>query len=247
MGRVSGKIALITGGASGLGAADAALLASEGATVYLTDVDVKLGQSVAASIPGSIFIEHDVRSEDAWRAVIERISSECGRLDILVNNAGVVNFGSIEDCTLESFRFVNSVMSEGTFLGCHTAMPLMKASGGGSIINMGSIAGIKGVSQIPGYCAAKGAIHALTRCVAVHCREQGNGIRCNTIVAGSIRTPMTMRALSEMPEDSPSFDELEGHGQGQPSDVAQMVLYLASDEARHVNGASMVIDSGETA
>jgi 3(or 17)beta-hydroxysteroid dehydrogenase len=130
------------------------------------------------------FIEHDVRSEEQWRAVIERIRSECGRLDILVNNAGVVNFGSIEDCTLESFRFVNSVMSEGTFLGCHTAIPLMKAGGGGSIINMVSIAGIKGVSQIPGYCAAKGAIHALTRCVAVHCREQGNGIRCNTIVAG---------------------------------------------------------------
>ena len=193
------------------------------------------------------FIEHDVRSEEQWRAVIERIRSECGRLDILVNNAGVVNFGSIEECTLENFRFVNSVMSEGTFLGCHTAIPLMKAGGGGSIINMGSIAGIKGVSQIPGYCAAKGAIHALTRCVAVHCREQGNGIRCNTIVAGSIRTPMTMRALSEMPEDSPSFEELEGHGQGQPSDVANMVLYLASDEARHVNGASMVIDNGETA
>lgn len=247
MGRVSGKIALITGGASGLGAADAALLASEGATVYLTDVDVKLGQSVAEAIPGSTFIEHDVRSEDAWRGVIERIRSEQGRLDILVNNAGVVQFGSIEDCTLESFRFVNAVMSEGTFLGCHTAMPLMKAGGGGSIINMGSIAGIKGVSQIPGYCAAKGAIHALTRCVAVHCREQGNGIRCNTIVAGSIRTPMTMRALSEMPEDSPSFEELEGHGQGQPSDVANMVLYLASDEARHVNGASLVIDNGETA
>ncbi len=247
MGRVSGKIALVTGGASGLGAADAALLAAEGATVYLTDVDVNLGQSVAASIPGSTFLEHDVRSEEAWRAVIERIRSEHGKLDILVNNAGVVNFGSIEECSLESFRFVNSVMSEGTFLGCQTAIPLMKASGGGSIINMGSIAGIKGVSAIPGYCAAKGAIHALTRCVAVHCREQANGIRCNTIVAGSIRTPMTMRALSEMPEDSPSFEELEGHGQGQPSDVAGMVLYLASDESRHVNGASLIIDNGETA
>lgn len=247
MGRVAGKIALITGGASGLGAADAALLAREGATVYLTDVDTALGQSVAASIPGSTFIAHDVRSEEAWRSIIERIRSEHGRLDILVNNAGVVNFGTIEECTLESFRFVNSVMSEGTFLGCHTAIPLMKAGGGGSIINMGSIAGIKGVSAIPGYCAAKGAIHALTRCVAVYCREQANGIRCNAIVAGSIRTPMTMRALADMPEDSPSFEELEGHGQGQPSDVANMVLYLASDEARHVNGASLVIDNGETA
>lgn len=247
MSRVTGKVALITGGASGLGAADAELLAREGARVYLADIDAELGHKVAEAIPGATFLQHDVRDELAWQAVIDRIGAESGRLDILVNNAGVVQFAPIEDCTLESFRFQNAVMTEGTFLGCKTAIPLMKAGGGGSIINMGSIAGIKGVSAIPGYSAAKGAIHALTRSVSAYCREQANGIRCNSIIAGSIKTPMTMRALDEMPKDSGSFDELEGHGQGQPEDVAQMVLYLASDEARHVNGAALVIDNGETA
>jgi len=247
MGRVEGKVALITGGASGLGAADAELLAREGAHVYITDIDVALGQEVAASIPGATFLQHDVRDEQAWRAIVDVIAQDHGRLDIVVNNAGVVEFAAIEECTLESFRFQNAVITEGTFLGCKTTIPLLKRGGGGSIINIGSIAGIKGVSAIPAYCAAKGAIHALTRCVAIYCREQANGIRCNTIVAGSIRTPMTIRALSVMPEDSPSFEELEGHGQGQPSDVANMVLYLASDDARHINGASIVIDNGETA
>ena len=127
------------------------------------------------------------------------------------------------------------------------AVPLMARTGGGSIVNMGSIAGVKGISAIPGYSAAKGAIQALTRSVAAHCRELGNGIRCNAIVAGSIRTPMTIRALQEMSPDSGSFEELEGHGQGQPEDVANLLLYLASDEAKHMNGASLTIDNGETA
>lgn len=247
MGRVEGKVALVTGAASGLGAADAALLAREGAKVILTDVDAALGHSVAAGIPGAVFVEHDVRDERAWKTIVDQIMADHGRLDVLVNNAGVVKFASIEDCSLDDFRFVNSVMSEGTFLGCRTALAAMLVNGGGSIINMGSIAGVKGVSAVLGYCAAKGAIHALTRSVAAYCRERSNGVRCNAIVAGSIRTPMIQKALREMSPDNPSFDELEGHGQGEPSDVANMVLYLASDEARHVNGASLTIDNGETA
>jgi 3(or 17)beta-hydroxysteroid dehydrogenase len=247
MGRVSGKVALITGGASGLGAAGAETLAREGATVIITDIDAALGQKVAASHENIFFAEHDVRDEAAWQAVVAGIERDHGRLDILYNNAGVVKFASIEDCTLEDFRFVNAVMVEGTFLGCKTAIPLMARSGGGSIVNMGSIAGIKGISVIPGYSAAKGAIQALTRNVAAHCREAHNNIRCNAIVAGSIRTPMTLRALQEMSPDSGSFEELEGHGQGQPEDVANLLLYLASDESRHMNGASLTIDNGETA
>lgn len=246
MGRVSGKIALVTGAASGLGAAGAETLAREGATVILTDIDVELGRSVAAGLPGATFVEHDVRSEDGWAAVIAGIVRDHRRLDILYNNAGVVKFGSIEECTLEEYRFVNAVMSEGTFLGCKSAVPLMAAGGGGSIINMGSIAGIKGIGAIPAYSAAKGAIQALTRNVAAHCRDTHNGVRCNAIVAGSIRTPMTIRALAEMSPDSASFEELEGHGQGQPADVANLLLYLASEESRHMNGASLVLDNGET-
>ena len=133
MGRVEGKVALVTGAASGLGAADAALLAREGAKVILTDVDAALGHSVAAGIPGAVFVEHDVRDERAWKTIVDQIMADHGRLDVLVNNAGVVKFASIEDCSLDDFRFVNSVMSEGTFLGCRTALPAMLANGGGSI------------------------------------------------------------------------------------------------------------------
>lgn len=247
MGRVAGKVVLITGAASGLGAADAALLADEGASVVLTDVNVRLGESVASKIPGAIFIAHDVREEAAWQNVIAQTLSHFGRLDCLVNNAGVVKFGSVEDCTLDEYRFINAVMSEGTFLGCKTVIPTLAASGGGSIINMASIAGIKGIAAVPSYSAAKGAVLALTRSVAAHCREAGNGIRCNAIIPGSILTPMTQQALLEMSPDSASFEELEGHGQGKPIDVANFLLYLASDESRHVNGASLVIDNGETA
>lgn len=247
MGRVSGKVALVTGGASGLGAAAVEVLAREGATVVFSDIDDALGHQVAASIPNASFVHHDVRSEEGWQAVVAGIERDHGRLDIVFNNAGVVRFGAIEDCSLEDFRFVNSVMSEGTFLGCKTTLPLLAASGGGSIINMGSISGIKGISAVAAYSAAKGAIQSLTRAVAAHCREAGNGVRCNVIIAGSIRTPMTLRALAEMSPGSGSFEELEGHGQGQPADVAGLVLYLAADESRHMNGASLVLDNGETA
>ena len=184
MGRVAGKVVLITGAASGLGAADAALLADEGASVVLTDVNVQLGESVASKIPGAIFIAHDVREEAAWQNVIAQTLSHFGRLDCLVNNAGVVKFGSVEDCTLDEYRFINAVMSEGTFLGCKTVIPTLAASGGGSIINMASIAGVKGIAAVPSYSAAKGAVLALTRSVAAHCREVGNGIRCNAIIPG---------------------------------------------------------------
>lgn len=247
MGRVEGKVVFVTGGASGLGAADVKLMAQHGAKVVIADVNNQLGEQVAAETPGSIFIQLDVRDEDAWKSAIAKTVSHFGRLDCLVNNAGIVKFASVEQCTLEEYRLVNAVMSEGTFLGCKTAIPAMTANDGGSIINMGSIAGIKGIGAIPAYSAAKGAILALTRNVAAHCRELGNGVRCNAVIPGSILTPMTLQALQEMSPDSASFEELEGHGQGQPIDVANFVLYLASDESRHVNGTSLVIDNGETA
>lgn len=246
MGRVSGKIALVTGGGSGIGEAAAQALAREGASVVVSDIDKDGGRRVAGGLPNAIFHEHDVRDEEGWRGLVEAIRRDLGRLDILFNNAGVVRFGSIEDCTLEDYRFINSVMSEGTFLGCKYCLPLMASGAGGSIVNMGSIAGIKGIGAIPAYTAAKGAIQALTRSVAAHCREADNKVRCNAIVAGSIRTPMTIAALAQMSPDSASYEELEGHGQGRPEDVANLLLYLASDESSHMNGASIVLDNAET-
>jgi 3(or 17)beta-hydroxysteroid dehydrogenase len=250
MNRVAGKVALITGGASGLGAADARLLAAEGAQVVITDLQADLGREVAASIPGALFLEHDVRDEAQWREVVAQTLARFGRLDVLVNNAGLVRFGNIEDCDLETFRLQMQVMVEGCFLGCHTALPHMTKGAdepwGGSIINVASVAALKGISAIPAYSAAKAGIIALTRSVAVHCLERGYKIRVNAIAPGAHDTPMTQAALAQLPQDNAGLDQVHARGQGTPQDVANLVLFLASEESRQITGTHIVIDNGET-
>lgn len=245
MGRVSGKVALITGAASGLGAADATLLAAEGASVVLADINEKLGRQTAARIPGAMFMRLDVSDEAQWQEVITQTVARCGGLDILVNNAGIVSFGSIEETSLQEYRRLNAVMSEGTFLGCKHAIPAMARAGGGSIINVSSVAALKGLSKIPAYTAAKGAILALTRCVAMHCQENGYNIRCNVIVPGAHNTPMTEAALALLPADYVGLEQIRKR-QGEPADVANLVLFLASEESQRITGAALVIDQGET-
>lgn len=246
MGRVAGKIALITGGASGLGAADARKLAAEGAQVVITDVQADLGREVAGTIPGALFIEHDVRDEDQWRDVVARTVSHFGKLDVLVNNAGLVRFADVETCTLDEFRLQTQVMVEGCFLGCKSALPHMTKGGGGSIINVASVAALKGLSAIPAYSAAKAGIIAMTRSVAMHCQEQGYRIRVNAIAPGAHETPMTRQALDQLPGDYAGLDQVQAQGQGQPDDVANLVLFLASEESRQITGTHIVIDNGET-
>lgn len=245
-GRVAGKVAIITGGASGLGEADARALAGEGAKVVITDVQEAAGRGAAGSIPGAIFINHDVRDETQWTRVIGETVARFGRLDILVNNAGLVRFATVEDCTLEDFRLHTQVMLEGTFLGCKTAIPAMAKSGGGSIVNVSSVGGIKGIGVIPAYAAAKGGILSMTRSVAIHCQEQKYKIRCNAIAPGAHDTPMTRQALAQLPGEEAGLQQIQDHGQGKPEDVANLVLFLASDESRHITGATIVIDNGET-
>ena len=246
MGRVSGKICVVTGAASGLGAADARRLAEEGAMVVLTDIDEAAGARLAAALPGSVFMPHDVRSEADWGRVVADTVARFGRLDVLVNNAGIVRFADIESCTLEDFRLINAVMLEGTFLGCKHAIPAMTKSGGGSIVNVASTSALIGYGIIPAYTAAKGGILAMTRSVAVHCQDKRNGIRCNVIVPGAHDTPMIAAAKDAQSEDSEDLKHSLGPGVGEPVDVANLVLYLASDESRRVTGASLVIDGGET-
>jgi 3(or 17)beta-hydroxysteroid dehydrogenase len=245
MGRVAGKVAIVTGAASGLGAADAKLLALEGASVVLTDVNEKSGREVAAQIPGSVFIAHDVRDEASWKVVVAATVQKFGKLHILVNNAGLVKFSTIEESTLDEFRFVNAVMVEGTFLGCKNAIPAIAKSGGGSIINMSSVAALKGLSSIVAYTAAKGAILSMTRSIAMHCQEQNYGIRCNALVPGAHDTPMTEAALARLPADYVGLDQIK-KGQGKPEDVANLVLFLASEESKRITGTYIVIDQGET-
>ncbi len=212
----------------------------------LTDINREAGEALAGELEGALFIEQDVRDESHWERVVAQTMDHHGRLDVLVNNAGLVKFGSIEETPLEEYRFLNAVMSEGSFLGCKHAIPAMAKSGGGSIINMASVAALKGISAIPSYTAAKGAIRSLTRSVAVHCQEQDYGIRCNVILPGAHDTPMTASALADLPDSHAGLEQVQAHGQGRPEDVANLVLFLASEESRQITGTEMVIDNGET-
>jgi 3(or 17)beta-hydroxysteroid dehydrogenase len=230
MGRVDGKVALITGGASGLGAEHARVLASEGARVAITDVADEGGRRVAGEIPGAIYLHHDVRDEQRWSEVVAEVVRAFGRLDVLVNNAGLARFATIEETSYADYKLQIDVMLDGTFLGCKAAIPVMAASGGGSIINTSSIAADKAVSFLPAYSAAKAGINALTRTVAVHCDEQGYNIRANIIVPGGIDTPMNAHVPDQLP------------AMGKPRDIANAVLFLASDESRWISGTSIVVD-----
>ena len=249
MGRVAGKVAIVTGGASGMGRADAMLLAAEGAKVVVADLNESDGQAVAEMIGDSaIFLRLDVTDEEGWKAVIARTLDTFGRLDILVNNAGMITLGTIVDTDLESWRKVNAVNSDGVFLGCKHAIPAMAESGGGSIINMSSVAAIHGQSFVAAYTASKGAVRSLTKNVAMFCKEQKNGIRCNSIHPDGVKTPMVVKVA--MGKDTATQEEIEEVGRYgnmcEPEDIANLVLYLASDVSRFVNGAEMVIDNGST-
>jgi 3(or 17)beta-hydroxysteroid dehydrogenase len=253
MGRVSGKVALITGAASGLGKADARRLAEEGATVILTDIN-DAGKELAREIADSTgqaarFYHHDVSDQGRWKEIMAEVEAEFGGLDVLVNNAGIAIIATPEDTTLEQFRLVNSIMNEGVFLGCQAAIPVMKRSGGGSIINMSSVASHLGYPVYFAYSAAKGAVRSMTKSIAVHCQMNGYHIRCNSIHAGAIDTPMvrsSFAALGMDPPDPDKEDLSDPVGIGRPEDVANLVLYLASDESKFMNGAELMLDNALT-
>jgi 3(or 17)beta-hydroxysteroid dehydrogenase len=229
------------------------VLAREGARVVLTDVNEELGREAAKVIGGdAVFVRHDVSDEASWQAVIDATLGRFGRLDVLVNNAGIIIVADVESTTVEQWRRTMAVNAEGVFLGCKHAIPAMRRSGGGSIINISSTAGLVGTSPFAAYSASKGAVRILTKSVAAHCAAKGDAIRCNSIHPGGIDTPM-VRSLPQLARESgspdaaqfASADRLSGYGQ--PADIANLVLYLASDESRFMTGAELVIDGGLTA
>ena len=248
MGRVDEKVVIVTGAASGLGEADARLLASEGASVIMTDINEESGRAIAKEI-GAEFLRQDVSEEASWPVLIDHVVDRYGHLDVLVNNAGIAIIADILRTTTEIWRRTLAVHLDGTFFGCRAALPAMKQAGGGSIINISSTAALIGISPYFAYSAAKGGIRSLTKAIAVYCRERKNGIRCNSIHPGSIDTPMVEAALEglqdiKLSEESNREKARFDLGVGEPNDIAHLVLYLASDESKHVNGAEMVVDNG---
>jgi|CXWL01.1.fsa_nt_gi NAD(P)-dependent dehydrogenase (short-subunit alcohol dehydrogenase family) len=253
MGRVAGKVTLVTGGGLGLGRASALLLAQEGARVVVTDVKESEGKRVADEIVDAggeaIFLRHDVASEADWRRALETTLSRFGRLDVLVNNAGVALAADVEHTSLEQWRWLMSINLDGVFLGTKAAIEAMKRAGGGSIINLSSIAGIVGAPGLAAYCASKGAVRNFTKSVALHCAQAG--IRVNSIHPGYIWTPMVENFMAEQADPAAARKAAAaahplGH-MGEPNDIAYGVLYLASNESKFVTGAELVIDGGYTA
>ncbi|GAB3629305.1 short-chain dehydrogenase [Pandoraea terrae] len=246
--RVEGKIAIVTGAASGVGKEDALLLAREGARVVITDLNEEAGRAVAREIgDAALFVRHDIANEADWRAVMAATAQRFGAPDILVNNAAILAVGSIEDTTLEQWQRMLRINADGYFLGCQNAVAAMKEKGG-SIVNMSSVAALGGMGMFCAYSASKGAVAALTRATASYCKQVGYKIRCNSVHPDGILTPMTLALL---PADG-GATELATQGATDPmarmcspQDVANLVLFLASDESRFVNGAEMRIDNAQ--
>jgi NAD(P)-dependent dehydrogenase (short-subunit alcohol dehydrogenase family) len=257
MDRVRDKIAIVTGGALGLGAASAGMLAREGATVVLTDLKDHEGQAVARAINAeggkALYLHHDVASEEDWKSVIAQTVSEFGRLDVLVNNAGVGVGAPPEEQTLQQWRWLMSINLDGVFLGTKHAILAMKQHPpkGGSIINLSSIEGLVGDPNLGAYNASKGGVRLYTKSVALYCAKSGLNIRVNSIHPGYIWTPMVENYLKEhgdLAAGRRAVDAMHPIGHvGEPDDIAYGVVYLASDESKFVTGSELVIDGGYTA
>lgn len=254
MDRVKGKVAIITGAASGLGRATALLLAKEGAKVTVSDINEVNGKEVVEEIKRdggeAIFMKHDVSNEGDWSEVIEKTLAEFGKLDILVNNAGVLFIREIENTSLEEWHRLMSINLDGVFLGTKYAIGAMKSGGGGSIVNMSSAAGIAATpDDTSAYCASKGAIRLFTKAAALECSKAGHNynIRVNSIHPGIIETQMAKTVLGDDTLKK-ILEERNPIGRiGEPIDIAYAVLYLASDESKFVTGAELIIDGGWTA
>jgi len=256
MDRVKGKVALVTGGASGIGRASALLLAKEGAAVAVTDIQDDQGKDVVAGIEkaggSAIYLRHDVASEAAWESVVAAVKAKFGRLDILVNNAGIAIAGSVLTMTLADWRRQTAINLDGVFLGVKHSLPLMRASGGGSIINISSLAGLKGSPTLAGYCATKGGVRLFSKAVAMECGAARDNVRVNSIHPGIIETPIWLGIVpgaGAPGANAPNLDQISEMAvpigkKGVPEDIAAGVLYLAGDESRYVTGSELVIDGG---
>jgi 3alpha(or 20beta)-hydroxysteroid dehydrogenase len=235
MGRLDGKRALVTGAASGIGAATARRFVEEGAEVVVADVAEEGGRALSEEL-GASFEELDVRDESAWATAVDR----SGGLDVLVNNAGIVELGGVTEMDEATFRRLLDVNTVGVFLGMRTVVPSMRARGGGSIVNISSVAGMVGNPYSIGYAASKWAVRGMTKSAALDLAP--DGIRVNSVHPGVIRTPMSASVDPDKTSGRSPLGRI-----GEPADVANLIVYLASDESSFTTGAEHVVDGGTTA
>jgi 3(or 17)beta-hydroxysteroid dehydrogenase len=249
---MTGKTALISGAAEGLGKAIAQRFAREGARLILTDIQVETGARTAEQIGGdTIFLAHDVSSEADWRRVIDDAVARFGGFDTLINNAAISVKGDIEHADFAHWARTRSVNLDGVFLACHMALPVLIANGPSSIVNITSALAVKAHVEMPAYSAAKAGVEQMTRSMALYCGRSGHPVRCNIVRPGSIMTPMQERVLAARggARDDQFQKTLDLHPMGriaQPDEVANAVLFLASDEASFITGASLAVDGGLT-
>ena len=247
--RLEGKVALISGGARGQGAVEARLFASEGAKVVIGDILDDLGRQVEAEIAeagGDITYVHlDVTSEADWEDAVRTAVESYGKLDILINNAGILIRAGVEDTTEEDWDRIMDINAKGVFLGTKAAIPAMRDAGGGSIINISSVAGLQGSPQSAAYSSTKGAVRILTKSTAIQYAKEN--IRCNSVHPGIIYTDMTSDSLDTEEGQRNWMNRVPLGRLGQSEDVANGVLFLASDESSYMTGSELVIDGGITA
>lgn len=255
MGRVAGKVVLVTGAGSGIGRATAKLLASEGATVIVSDVNRAGGLETVQQIGGpqrgggARFEEQDTSREADWKRLIDDILAREGKLDGLVNNAGISGPfpATFETESLEQWRRMLAVNVEGVFLGCKYGVPALRQSGGGSIVNLSSLAAFLGTPDLSAYGASKGAVRQFTKTVAIDCARKGYKVRCNSVHPGVILTPMGEGVMPSEKARQRTRQRIPIGDFGAPEDIAYGILYLISDESRFVTGTELVIDGGMNA
>ena len=255
MGRLDGRTALITGGASGLGKAIATRLAAEGAAVVVSDLQRELGEQTAAGL-GAAYLYQDVTSEEQWPLVLQQASELAGPVSILVNNAGVAGAADLvspENTRFADWKHIFSVNVDSVFLGCRAGIAAMRQTGGGSIVNMSSIAALLATPDSTAYGAAKAAVRQLTKSVAQHCAQERLAIRCNSVHPGEVSTPLWDRYIAEsavatgVPADQLVREAKARVPLGdmpQPEDIAAGVAFLCSDDARFITGSELIIDGG---
>ncbi|MEH6822622.1 MAG: glucose 1-dehydrogenase [Motiliproteus sp.] len=253
--RLIDKVALVTGGGSGIGEAVSHRFAEEGATVVVTDINFAGAQKVAESIVAAggkaVALLQDVCSEDRWSEVVEQIIADYGRLDVLVNNAGIAIIGHVEELSLEQWRKTQTINGESVFLGTRSAISVMKQQGG-SIINISSIEGIVGEAAAPAYNYSKGGVRIFSKSAALHCANEGYAIRVNSVHPGFIATPMVADVAKSMQSERAQkwqehiMHHIPMNRLGEAVDIANACLFLASEESRYMTGTELIVDGGYT-